>query len=199
LQQDRLPDGNLAISVGDPDVMYDADDKLWKAWWSTGAAKTFTSGFETFVQGGNVFIRPDDGDAWRFRATEHFTANLGDSFSIGPALIYQLTDYASGGDQVHWASAGLRPIWHFNQYLSLAGEAGVDWVKDEGASTSDSLYKLTLAPQVSLGGRFMSRPVIRAFVTYAQWGDDFVGQVGGNDYIGENSGLTYGVQMEVWW
>ena len=83
---------------------------------------------------------------------------------------------------MHWASAGVRPIWHFNNYISLAGEAGVDWVKDESAGTSGYLYKLTLAPQVSLGGRFMSRPVIRAFVTYAHWGDDFVGQVGGLDY-----------------
>jgi maltoporin len=166
----------------------------------TGAAKTFTSGFETFALTNDVFIRPDENDSWRFRATEHFTANVSDSFSIGPALVYQLTDYADGsGGNVHWASAGVRPIWHLNQYLSLAGEVGVDWVKDEGANTSDHLYKLTLAPQVSLGNRFMSRPVIRAFVTYAQWGDDFVGEVGGNDYVGEDSGFTYGVQMEVWW
>ena len=167
----------------------------------TGSAKTFTSGFETFALTNGVFIRPDDEDSWRFRATEHFTANVSDSFSIGPALVYQLTDYAGGGggEKVHWASAGVRPIWHFNKNLSLAGEVGVDWVKDEGANTSDQLFKLTLAPQISLGNRFMSRPVIRGFITYAQWGDDFVGQVGGNDYVGENSGFTYGVQMEVWW
>ena len=30
--------------------------------------------------------------------------------------------------------------------------------------------------------------MIRGFVTYAQWGDDFVGQVGGNDYLQESSG-----------
>jgi maltoporin len=165
----------------------------------TGAAKTFTSGFETFTQTNGVFIRPDANDSWRFRATEHFTANLSDSFSIGPALVYQLTDYADGSDLVHWASAGLRPIWHFNKYISLAGEAGVDWVKDEAASTSGYLYKLTLAPQVSLGSRFMSRPVIRAFVTYAHWADDFVGEVGGLDYQNQNNGFTYGVQMEAWW
>lgn len=165
----------------------------------TGPAKTFTSGFETFTQTNGVFIRPDATDSWRFRATEHFTANVSDSFSIGPALIYQLTDYADNGERVHWASAGLRPIWHFNKYLSLAGEAGVDWVKDESANTSSYLYKLTIAPQVSLGGRFMSRPVIRAFVTYAHWGDDFVGEIGGLDYQNENNGFTYGVQMEAWW
>jgi maltoporin len=52
---------------------------------------------------------------------------------------------------------------------------------------------------VSLGNRFMSRPVIRAFVTYAHWGNQFIGQIGGNDYAQETQGLTYGVQMEAWW
>ena len=165
----------------------------------TGPAKTFTSGFETFALPGGVFIRPEARDSWRFRATEHFTANVSDHFSIGPALIYQFSDYGDEGGQVHWASAGVRPILHFNHYLSLALEGGVDWVKDEDAGTSAPLYKLTLAPQVSLGGRFMSRPVIRAFATYAGWGDDFEGQVGGTDYLTERSGFTYGVQMEAWW
>ncbi|MRR30121.1 hypothetical protein EG834_07330, partial [bacterium] len=40
---------------------------------------------------------------------------------------------------------------------------------------------------------------IRGFFTFARWDDDFVGQVGGNDYVQDNDGLTYGVQMEVWW
>jgi maltoporin len=52
---------------------------------------------------------------------------------------------------------------------------------------------------VSLGGRFMSRPVIRAFVTYASWSDDFVGLIGGTDFANESDGLTAGMHMEVWW
>jgi maltoporin len=165
----------------------------------TGAAKTFTSGFETFTLTNGVFIRPDEDDSWRFRVTESFTANVNDNFSIGPALVYQLTDYGDQGGRVHWASAGVRPMIHFNEYLSLAFEGGVDWVKDEPARTSGNLYKFTVAPQVSLGGRFMSRPVIRAFVTYAHWSEVFVGQIGGNDYVSQDDGFNYGVQMEVWW
>jgi maltoporin len=99
----------------------------------------------------------------------------------------------------YWGSAGVRPIIFFNKYISLAFEGGVDWVKNTGQGTSSYLYKLTLCPQVSLGNRFFSRPVIRAFVTYAHWGDEFQGQVGGNDYLGDTQGLTYGVQMEAWW
>lgn len=164
-----------------------------------GAALTFTSGFETFTTPAGVFIRPLSKDAWRFRATEHFTANVNDAFSIGPALVYQVTDYDGNGDKVEWASAGVRPILHLNKYVSLAFEGGVDWVKDDAADSNDYLYKLTFAPQISLGGRFMSRPVTRAFVTYAHWGDEFRGRVGGNDYVDETDGLTYGLQMETWW
>lgn len=165
----------------------------------TGAAKTFTSGFETFATANGVFIQPDADNSWRFRVTEHFVARLDEHFSLGPALVYQLTDAGDNGGMVHWASAGLRPILSFSKYFSLAFEAGVDWVKDTDQATSDYLYKITLAPQVSLGDTFFSRPVIRGFVTYAHWGDQFRGEVGGNDYFNENQGLTYGIQMEAWW
>jgi maltoporin len=165
----------------------------------TGPAKTFTSGFETLTLTNGLFIRPDANNSWRFRATEHFVADVNEQFSIGPALVYQITDYTDHGGLVQWASAGVRPIYCFNKYLSLALEGGVDWVKNENQDTSDYLWKVTLAPQVSLGNRFFSRPSIRAFITYAHWGDDFRGQVGGNDYLTENEGLTYGVQMEAWW
>jgi len=186
------------LHTAEPFVSKDGVNKF-SLQFGSGAAKIFTSGFETMVVNDGLFIRPDAANSWRFRATEHFTANLNDSFSIGPALLYQMTDYGDEGSRVHWASAGVRPILHFNKYLSLAFEAGVDWVRDEGLGSSDYLYKLTLAPQVSLGGRFMSRPAIRAFLTYAHWGSGFEGQVGGNDYLGLQEGMTVGVQMEVWW
>lgn len=165
----------------------------------TGAAKTFTSGFEQVTLTNGVFIQPDARDSWRFRVTESFTANLNDHFSLSPAMVYQLTDNADRGGQMDWFSAGLRPMVHFNQFFSLAFEGGVDWVRDDMANTSGNLYKFTIAPQVSLGGRFMSRPVLRVFATYAHWSDDFVGKVGGNDYLNQDDGMTYGMQMEVWW
>ena len=113
--------------------------------------------------------------------------------------MYQYTDYAQRNDRVQWVSAGVRPIWHFNNRVSLAAEVGADWVKNEAAGTSDTLYKFTLAPQISLGGRFMSRPAIRAFsptrlgamISSARWGE--------LDYMGENEGFTYGVEVEAWW
>ncbi len=166
----------------------------------TGAAKTLNCGIRNlFPQRQYVHPLRIERDSWRFRFTEQLIANVNDSFSVGPVLVYQVTDYAGNSGKVQWVSTGVRPIWHFNKYVSLAGDTGWDWVKDEKAGTEGSLFKATLAAQVSLGNRFMSRPSIRAFVTYAAWSDDFVGQVGGPDYRFDNHGLTYGVQMEGWW
>jgi maltoporin len=165
----------------------------------TGPATTFTAGFDTFTLTNGVFIRPDPNNSWSFRATEHFAANIGEHFSVGPALVYQITDFADEGGLQQWASAGVRPIFHFNKYLNVALETGVDWVKDNNQGTSSYLWKITLAPQVSLGDRFFSRPVLRLFLTYAQWGNEFRGQIGGPDFADQTQGLTYGVQMEAWW
>ena len=100
---------------------------------------------------------------------------------------------------LHWFSAGVRPQVHFNDYASLAFEPFVDWTDNRSTNISDYPFKMTLAPQVSLGRHFMSRPAIRGFITYAQWGDGFKGQVGGPDYVTNTRGMTWGMQMETWW
>jgi len=164
-----------------------------------GAAKTFTSGYETTTLTNGSFIIPDEPGSWRFRVTESFIAQPWEHFSIGPALVYQYTDYNNQQGGRNWFSAGVRPIYHLNKYFSLAFEGGVDYVNNTGPEPSGSLYKLTLAPQVSLGDSFLSRPVIRAYVTYAGWSQNFQGLVGGNDYASQTSGWAWGVQMESWW
>ena len=96
-------------------------------------------------------------------------------------------------------SGGARPIVHFTRNVSLAVEGGVDWVKDEAANSEGTLAKITVAPQVSIGNRWNSRPVIRLFVTGATWTDQFVGRIGGSDNATDNDGLTAGMQGETWW
>ena len=138
-----------------------------------GPAKTFTSGFETYTTSAGTFIRPDAPGSYRFRVADNMIFETGKHFSISPVLLYQLTDYKQYGGQQHWFSAGARPQAHFNNYVSLAFEPFVDWVNDKNTNISDYLFKMTFAPQVSLGNHFMSRPAIRGFVTYAKWGDGF--------------------------
>jgi maltoporin len=166
------------------------------------AAKTFTSGFDTFNHLGETVILPDFEDSWRFRVTENFIVQPAAWFSVQPVLVYQYTEYLRDAWEQHWGSAGLRPVFHLGRYVSLAFEGGVDYVDEvaPGSEASrDYLYKFTFGPQVSLGRTYLSRPSLRAFVTYAGWGDDFRGRVGGPAYADANEGVSYGVQMETWW
>jgi maltoporin len=164
-----------------------------------GPAKTFTSGFETYTTPAGSFIRPDAPGSYRFRVADNVILEAGNHFTVSPVVLYQFTDYKQYGGQIHWFSAGVRPQAHFNDYVSLAFEPFVDWTDDKTNNVSDYLFKFTFAPQVSLGRHFMSRPAIRGFVTYAQWGNGFKGLVGGPDYIHSTQGVTWGAQMESWW
>lgn len=164
-----------------------------------GPAKTFNSGFETFSDGGDTYIRPDPEDSWRFRATDQIVIQPVEQFSLGGALVYQYTDFGDGAPYQQWVSGGLRPIWHLTDSFNLAFEGGVDWVSETATGDGGTLGKLTLAPQLSLGDEFFSRPVLRAFVTYAMWSDGLRGEVAGPDYAGETSGWSWGLQMESWW
>ncbi|MGO9096330.1 MAG: carbohydrate porin [Bryobacteraceae bacterium] len=167
--------------------------------YGTDAAKTFTSGFETYTTDAGTFIRPDAPGSYRFRATENVILQPSPHFSFSPVVLYQLTDYKQYGGIERWFSAGVRPVVHFNNFVSLALEPFVDWTEDENTHQSGYLTKLTLAPQISLGNAFMSRPAIRGFFTYARWAEGFVGQIGGFDFANRNRGFTTGVQMETWW
>jgi maltoporin len=167
--------------------------------YGTGPARTFTSGFETVTLPQGTFIRPDENEFTRLRVTESFTANMGEYFSLGPLVVFQMDREGSSSTDKLWVSAGARPIVHFTRNLSLAVEGGMDWVKDKAAGTEGTLGKITVAPQVSIGNRWNSRPVIRLFVTGAAWTDDFVGRVGGVDDATDDEGLTAGMQGETWW
>ena len=61
------------------------------------------------------------------------------------------------------------------------------------------LRKCTFAPQIGADRKFFGRPVLRAFVTYANWSNGFRGLVGGVPFEKATTGLTYGVQAEHWW
>jgi len=164
-----------------------------------GPAKTFTSGFDTFSDATGTYIRPDPNESWRFRATDQVVVKPIDQFSIGSALVYQYTDFGDNAPEQQWVSGGVRPIWHITDSFSLAFEGGVDWLSETMAGDGGTIGKLTLAPQVSLGDEFFSRPVLRAFITYATWSDGLQGEVGGADYADRSSGWSWGVQMESWW
>jgi len=142
---------------------------------------------------------PDLSSAWRFRVTDHFTIQPSKHFAMQAVRLYQKTNYGGPDSQETWYSIGMRPTYYFNDRFSIALETGVDWAKSEPLGTDGHLWKISLAPQISRGDKFFSRPVLRAFVTYAKWSEGFKGLVGGTAYENALNGLSYGVQVEAWW
>lgn len=159
--------------------------------YGTGAAYNFASTLDT--------SGPNLDEAWRFRVTDNFTIQPSPHFAIQAVGLYEETEFGGLNSHQRWASLGARPVYFFNDRFSVAFEAGIDWAKSEPLGTDGHLWKLTFAPQISRGGKFFSRPVIRAFITYAGWSDNFKGLVGGSAYQNETSGWSYGVQTETWW
>jgi maltoporin len=136
----------------------------------------------------------------RLLITEHLLLQPSDTFAIMPIFVYQRSrdgDPRHGWDE--WVSFGARPELFFTKRLSLALEAGLDHTRSGAGLYEGWLGKFTLAPQIGAGRKFFSRPVLRAFLTYATWSDGLRGAVGGIPFRNRTSGFTYGVQGEAWW
>jgi len=123
------------------------------------------------------------------------------------AAIYEKKDFDDDSGAT-WMSAGVRPSYYWSDNLSTALEVGYDYVDPE-VGTDRRLTKVTLAQQWAAGLSGFARPVIRTFVTYADWnGDAFnvdqssraidVGAASDAITIDDSDGMTFGVQMDVW-
>jgi maltoporin len=166
--------------------------------YGTGAA----SSFDTSIDNPTPFLH----SLARLLAVEQVVFQPNDRFAIMPIFVYQRSkDGNPQHDWNQWVSFGARPEIFFTKYLSLAFEAGFDHTggfvltQNGDASLNGWLRKFTIAPQIGAGRKFFSRPVLRAFLTYANWSDAFRGYVGGVPYLNRTDGLTYGVQAETWW
>jgi maltoporin len=165
--------------------------------------KGAASNFSTSIDNPNPYL----GSSERLQLIEHFLVQPNDRFAIMPIFVFQRQrDGMPSHSFNDWVSFGVRPEVFFTKYLSLAFETGFDHT--EGFATTQSgsptqydgwLRKFTIAPQIGAGRKFFSRPVLRVFMTYANWSNGFRGLVGGIPYEDRTSGLTYGVQTETWW
>jgi maltoporin len=164
--------------------------------------KGAASNFSTSIDDPNPFLKSSE----RLLITEHLLIQPNDRFAVMPIFIFQRKrDGQPGHGFNDWASFGVRPQVFFTKYISLAFEGGFDHT--EGFVTTQTgdrqfdgwLRKFTIAPQIGAGRQFFSRPVLRAFLTYASWSNGFRGLVGGVPFQDRTSGLTYGLQAETWW
>src|SRR6516225_1296589 len=158
--------------------------------YGTGAASNFSS----VLEDPTPFLQ----SSARLLVVEQLLYQPNDRFAIMPIFIYQR--YKDGNPQHgwnEWVSFGARPQVFFTKYISLAFEGGFDHTNSPG-QIDGWLRKFTIAPQIGAGRKFYSRPVLRAFLTYASWSGGFRGLVGGTAFQNRTHGLTYGVQAETW-
>jgi len=125
-------------------------------------------------------------------------------YSVQWTLLFRHENHGqSNNADFDWVSTGARPVFYFSKHLNLAVEAGIDYIDDKINDRSGTLSKLTTALQISANRGFYSRPVMRFFVTFADWGDDFKGLIGNTPgdapYADETQGWSVGAQAEVWW
>jgi maltoporin len=147
----------------------------------------------------NTYQGPDNDDASTLRIVEQFVIQPAPRLSMMGTAVIQLFD--TGGDAPYestWISAGVRPVYHFTEYLSMAAELGLD-TASENEADYNTLTKLTIAPQITTGPTFWARPSIRAFATLAFWNDGAKGRVGGQAYANDTVGTSFGLQAESWW
>ena len=163
--------------------------------YGTGAASNFSN------PGNGVQINPTPfvNHSKQLLITEQVVFQANDKFAIMPIFLFQRTkDGNPQHDWNQWISFGARPEMFFTKHISLALEAGFDHTHSPGRYDG-WLRKITIAPQIGAGRKFFSRPVLRAFLTYANWSDGLRGFVGGVPFENRTSGLTYGVQAKTWW
>jgi maltoporin len=149
----------------------------------------------TFAPGDTL----DFDDFWQLRLVEDLHLSGAGPVSLQLGAVWQeVGNGAAAGERITWRSFGLRPAYHFNRYVSVELEAGWDHT-DQRDGTSGSLWKVTLAPQITPTAAVLSRPSLRAYVTWASWSDGFVGLVAPVRYGDEDKGFAAGVQLETWW
>lgn len=163
---------------------------------SVAYAKGAASNFSTSLDDPTRFLRHTE----KLLVQENFLIQPTGKFAIMPLFIYQRSrDGMAHDSPAQWYSFGARPEFFLTNHVSLALEPGFDRVTASNGTYSGWLRKFTIAPQIGAGREFFSRPVLRVFLTYADWSDGLRGLVGGVPYANRTSGLTYGVQTETWW
>ena len=142
-------------------------------------------------------VRPDD--LWQLRVINDLLVEQRGRWAVQALVVYgELENGAASNSRVRWLSVGARPVRRLGRFSSVAVEAGWDHTK-QGDLPGGSLFKVTVAPQITPSLKFLNRPSLRAFVTWAHWSDAFRGQIAAATDPDAVRGTAVGVQLESWW
>ena len=168
--------------------------------YGTGAAYDFrsiltTPAGRTAVPGET--IRLDD--VWQFRVVNDLLLEQKGPWALQALALYQqLENGAASNSRIQWVSFGARPVRRLGRFFSLATEVGWDHTSQEDLP-GGSLFKVTVAPQIKPDLKFLSRPSLRTFATWAHWSDAFRGSIAAATDPTATRGFAFGVQFESWW
>jgi len=143
-------------------------------------------------------------DTRSFRVLEspmwQITPNFG-----GALLALMQKTKAPDNQSSTWYSFGVRPSYAFSEHFKLVMEFGHDQIRPDDGGTR-KLDKFTLAPTLSLGRAFMSRPELRLYYTYARWNraaqtaaEAETALAANGPYGSQLHGANAGIQLETWW
>lgn len=142
--------------------------------------------------------------AWRIVESVVWQPSAQLPLSGQATFVYEDRDIAGASGK--WMSVGARPVYHFTDRWSVAGELGHDQFRPDGGGAKRSLTKFTVAGQYGAGKNFWSRPVFRAFWTHARWNAAAQAAAAAGDSMSttgvfgpKKAGNTFGIQAEVWW
>jgi len=143
-------------------------------------------------------------DVSRVRVLDGLVIQPTRRFSMEFAALYQKDKADDIALRNTWATVGARPVYAVLPNLKLQGELGVTTLKQDSTGQTARLTKLTLAPAISMGESYWSRPELRLFVTYGKWNGAATPLVNaanssGPVYGNGTSGVTAGLQVEAWW
>jgi maltoporin len=114
--------------------------------WNKGAIQ-YGQGAGANLQDFGNDVQDSDNETWRFvNQTVVGADDALSNWSAMLAIVYEDRDWEPefGGDQ-KWFSIGVRPIYHFSQFVHLALELGYDQVEPDVGVTR-KLTKFTIAP-----------------------------------------------------
>jgi maltoporin len=142
-------------------------------------------------------------DYTRVRVFDDLVIQPTRQFSMEFVGLYQRDKNDKDGAQT-WTTVGARPVYAFAQNFKLQAELGVTRLKKDTSPDTMRLTKLTIAPTITVGEDYWSRPELRLFVSYGKWNDAATKAVNafnnqGPVYGSNTSGASAGIQLEAWW
>jgi maltoporin len=133
--------------------------------------------------------------AQSWRVVESFNGQSGPLG--GQVMVLLANEKDATGRATASASVGGRASYALTRNFKMVLDMGYSQFKPEGGSVA-RLLKTTIAPTLSVGPDFWSRPEFRLYMTTAQWNDAAGNVTGQAALAGKTSGTSYGAQVE-WW